>query len=68
MNKRTADILLGLTGGIFALSSRSGSFNDDAFGTWSKTDFLDFLDAVESKYGIKQAMIYESQYVPQAWL
>jgi len=29
---------------------------------------LDFLDAVESKYGIKQAMIYESQYVPQAWL
>ena len=40
----------------------------DAFGTWSKTDFLDFLDAVESKYGIKQAMIYEWQYVPQTWL
>lgn len=40
----------------------------DAFGTWSKADFLDFLDAVESKYGIKQAMIYEWQYVPQTWL
>jgi len=40
----------------------------DAFGTWSKDDFLKFLDAVEAKYGIKQAMIYEWQYVPTAWL
>jgi hypothetical protein len=40
----------------------------DAFGVWSKEDFLKFLDVVESKYGIKQAMIYEWQYVPQAWL
>jgi hypothetical protein len=40
----------------------------DAFGTWSKDDFLKFLDAVEAKYGIKQAMMYEWQYVPTAWL
>jgi hypothetical protein len=40
----------------------------DAFGTWSKADFLKFLDAVEAKYGIKQAMMYEWQYVPTAWL
>jgi hypothetical protein len=40
----------------------------DAFGTWSKADFLSFLDALESKYGIKQAMMYEWQYVPEAWL
>jgi hypothetical protein len=40
----------------------------DAFGTWSKADFLKFLDAVETKYGIKQAMMYEWQYVPTAWL
>jgi len=40
----------------------------DAFGTWSKSDFLKFLDTVESKYGIKQAMIYEWQYVPKTWL
>jgi len=40
----------------------------DAFGTWDKQEFLDFLDAVESKYGIKQAMMYEWQYVPQSWL
>ena len=31
-------------------------------------DFLKFLDAVEAEYGIKQAMIYEWQYVPTAWL
>ena len=40
----------------------------DAFGTWSKKDFLSFLDAVECKYGIKQAMMYEWQYVPEKWL
>jgi hypothetical protein len=40
----------------------------DAFGTWQREDFLKFLDAVEAKYGIKQAMMYEWQYVPQAWL
>jgi hypothetical protein len=40
----------------------------DAFGVWSKADFLNFLDLVESEYGIKQAMIYEWQYVPQTWL
>lgn len=40
----------------------------DAFGTWSKSDFLKFLDTVESKYGIKQAMIYEWQYIPKTWL
>lgn len=40
----------------------------DAFGTWSKADFLKFLDAVEAKYGIKQAMMYEWQYVPTSWL
>jgi hypothetical protein len=40
----------------------------DAFGTWTKDDFLKFLDAVEAKYGIKQAMMYEWQYVPTAWL
>ena len=40
----------------------------DAFGTWSREDFLKFLDAVESKYGIKQAMMYEWQYVPTSWL
>ena len=26
------------------------------------------VDAVEAKYGIKQAMMYEWQYVPTAWL
>ena len=40
----------------------------DAFGVWSKDEFLKFLDAVETKYGIKQAMIYEWQYVPKGWL
>ena len=40
----------------------------DAFGTWTKEDFLKFLEAVEKKYGIKQAMIYEWQYVPKTWL
>ena len=40
----------------------------DAFGSWSKKDFLEFLERVESKYGIKQAMIYEWQYVPKTWL
>lgn len=40
----------------------------DAFGTWKKEDFLKFLDTIESKYGIKQAMIYEWQYVPSSWL
>ena len=40
----------------------------DAFGTWTKEEFMDFLSAVEKKYGIQQAMIYEWQYVPQTWL
>ena len=40
----------------------------DAFGTWTKKDFLKFLDEVEVKYGIKQAMIYEWQYVRKTWL
>lgn len=40
----------------------------DAFGVWTKPDFLEFLSAVEAKYGIKQAMIYEWQYVPTSWL
>tara|TARA_R110001583_G_scaffold33641_14_gene113671 strand:+ start:3258 stop:4229 length:972 start_codon:yes stop_codon:yes gene_type:complete len=40
----------------------------DAFGSWSKKDFLAFLDVVETKYGIKQAMIYEWNYVPNSWL
>ena len=40
----------------------------DAFGTWTKYDFMLFLNAVECKYGIKQAMIYEWQYVPKTWL
>jgi hypothetical protein len=40
----------------------------DAFGTWTKEDFLKFLDEVEVRYGINQAMIYEWQYVPKTWL
>jgi len=40
----------------------------DAFGTWSKKDFLSFLDEVESKYGIKQAMVYEWNFIPNSWL
>jgi len=40
----------------------------DAFGTWSKADFMKFLNTVESKYGIKQAMIYEWNYIPTDWL
>jgi len=40
----------------------------DAFGNWTKKDFLKFLDEVEVKYGIKQSMIYEWQYIPKSWL
>ena len=40
----------------------------DAFGVWDKKSFMDFLSEVESKYGIKQAMIYEWQFIPQDWV
>ena len=40
----------------------------DAFGTWTKDDFFKFLDTVEADYGIKQAMMYEFQYIPASWL
>ena len=40
----------------------------DAFGVWNKNDFWEFLHEVEQKYGIKQAMIYEWQFIPNSWL
>jgi hypothetical protein len=40
----------------------------DAFGTWTKDDFMKFLNTVESKYGITQAMMYEWNYIPTDWL
>ena len=40
----------------------------DAFGVWDKSDFMSFLNEVELKYGIKQVMIYEWQFIPKKWL
>jgi hypothetical protein len=40
----------------------------DGFGVWTKTDFMKFLDQVENKYGIKQVMLYEFQFIPNDWL
>ena len=41
----------------------------DAFGTWDKSIFNDFLCAVQTNYpNTQKVMIYEWNFIPQGWI
>jgi hypothetical protein len=41
----------------------------DAFGTWDKSTFNDFLNTVQNKYpNTPKVMIYEWNFIPQVWI